>query len=155
MSLRDYIDARIGQVTAENNTHFAELRADIEKLSSAIEVGNDKIASVPKMWQLIVTIVAAAAGTLTIMLGIMAFGGDRFDAGMGMSATTVENSVTARTTAEENERRLNEITLQMNENWERVEIRLKKVDELLPAIEALVKQTNATPSDLPNARPVQ
>jgi hypothetical protein len=155
LTMRDYFDARIAQVTAETNTQFAELRADIEKLSGAVESGNDKIASVPKMWQLIVTIVAAAAGTLVILLGVMSFSGDRFDAGMTMSTTSIENALSARTIAEENDRKLNEFTQQMNRNWEKMDTRLKRVDEMLPAIEALIKQANLPPDNLPKAQPAQ
>ncbi|HKR24115.1 MAG TPA: hypothetical protein VJS15_02560, partial [Allosphingosinicella sp.] len=92
-----------------SNTHFAELRAEIEKLS-------ERIAGVPKLWQLVVTIVGAAAGTLTVMLGVISFGGDRFDAGMGLSAANTETAIAARRMAEETDRRLAEFTRQIAAN---------------------------------------
>jgi hypothetical protein len=107
--MRDYVDARIQQVTAEINTHFTQLRAEIEKLS-------ERIAGVPKLWQLVVTIVGAAAGTLTIMLGVISFGGNRFDAGMGLSAANTETAIAARRMSEETDRRLAEFTRQMAAN---------------------------------------
>jgi hypothetical protein len=114
--MRDYVDARFRQVTADNNTHFAELRAGIEKLAGAVQDCNQRIAAVPKLWQLVVTIVGAAAGTLTIMLGVTSFGGDRFDAGMGLNAANTETAIAARRTAEETDRRLAEFTRQMAAN---------------------------------------
>jgi hypothetical protein len=63
----DTVDAKIAASEARTDTKFAELRSDLKDFATKSTV-----------WQAAATIVA-------IILAAIAFGGDRFDAGIGMA----------------------------------------------------------------------
>lgn len=71
----DAVDAKIAASEARTDTKFAELRGDLKDFAKKSTV-----------WQ-------AAATIIAVVLAAIAFGGDRFDAGMGvgdMKAAQVE-----------------------------------------------------------------
>jgi hypothetical protein len=156
--LREYVDARISEVNATNEAIHASTQAGLRILSTEVHALNDKTAALPKMWQLIVTIVTAAAAAVGIILAVIAFGGDRFDAGVSLSATSIENATTANNLAAENARRLGELDSKMDVNWAKwdeqrvlMEAQWKRVDKVLPALEALAVKAQ---SETPNAQPI-
>lgn len=65
----DTVDAKIAAAEARTDTKFAELRADLKDFATKSTV-----------WQ-------AAATIIAVVLAAIAFGGDRFDAGIGMADT--------------------------------------------------------------------
>lgn len=67
----DTVDAKIAAAEARTDTKFAELRGDLKDFATAKEMRN-------AVW-------GAAATIIAVLLAAMAFGGDRFDAGIGMA----------------------------------------------------------------------
>jgi glutathione S-transferase len=87
---RDYVDANVAKTRAENDSRFAELRADISALAAKI----DGVKSSGRDWAIgtAVAIVVTIAG---IFFTYLQFGHDRFDAGLeigiGNSQQTEQN----------------------------------------------------------------
>ena len=69
----DAVDAKIAAAEARTDTKFAELRGDLKDFATAKEMRN--------------TVWGAALTLGAIILAAIAFGGDRFDAGLGMADT--------------------------------------------------------------------
>jgi hypothetical protein len=65
------VDAKIAAAEARTDTKFAELRGDLKSFATAKELRN-------AVW-------GAAAVVIATVLAAIAFGGDRFDAGLGMA----------------------------------------------------------------------
>jgi hypothetical protein len=151
--MRDYIDARINEVSASNDAIHSEVRSGLEVLATEVRGGresvNIQLASVPKMWQLIVLIVGAAAGVLAILLGILAFGGDRFDGGVTLSASSIEQSAVAKRIAEENSEKLDALSESVNNQFEKANVQWDRLENILPALEALAEKTKATEQSAP------
>ena len=72
----DAVDAKIAAAEARTDTKFAELRADLRGLPNKAEMHADASSLRNNVW-------GAALTALAITLAVVAFGGDRFDAGMG------------------------------------------------------------------------
>lgn len=74
----DTVDAKIATAKAEVDTEFAKLRGDL-----AVQFGEIKteLARKPGTGTTIITAIAIFAA----VMGAIAFGGDRFDAGLGMA----------------------------------------------------------------------
>ncbi len=67
VSIKDYIDARDAAVTSDMHAEFAKLRSDMARLPSTI------------------TLITTALVIVGIILAAMAFGGDRFSAGISLA----------------------------------------------------------------------
>jgi hypothetical protein len=85
----DTVDAKIAAAEARTDTKFAELQGSI-KLEFAELRGNlthlqSAVDGKPGLWALVATVATGAAGIIGIILAVLAFGGDRFDAGLGLS----------------------------------------------------------------------
>lgn len=78
IDIKDYVDARTDMVRAQNDARFAELITEIRTVGA-------KLDHVPSTWTMIGTIIAAAVGAVGLVLGILAFAGDRFDGGVAAS----------------------------------------------------------------------
>ncbi|MCR9088670.1 MAG: hypothetical protein NXH97_18215 [Rhodobacteraceae bacterium] len=81
---KDLLDARIGEVKAQNDTRFIEVLASIDNL----KVDIDSKPSPPSIWQF-ATLLVAVVG---IVFGILAFVGNRFDSGMSVSGVIDETA---------------------------------------------------------------
>ncbi|GEM_PF-5348031 len=66
-SMKDYVDARDAQNLSEMKSEFEKMRADLSKL--------------PTTWVMVGLFVSA----VSLILGALAFGGTRFNAGMSMA----------------------------------------------------------------------
>lgn len=67
----DIMDAKIAAAEARTDTKFAELRSDLKDFATKGTV-----------WGAVASGVVAILG---VLVGLIAFGGDRFDAGLGMA----------------------------------------------------------------------
>ena len=67
------VDAKIAAAEARTDTKFAELRGDLKNFASNSTV-----------WAASATAIVSILG---VLLAVMAFGGDRFDAGMGAGSS--------------------------------------------------------------------
>lgn len=69
---KDYTDAKCAELRAET-------RADLAEIKSLIETRMARIDKLPTLWQLVSAVGAASAVTITLLLAIMAYTGDRVD----------------------------------------------------------------------------
>ena len=76
------VDAKIAAAEARTDTKFAELRGDIHLEFAEIK---SELAKRPSTAALIGIVATSAVSVIGIILGVIAFGGDRFDAGVGMA----------------------------------------------------------------------
>jgi len=72
----DAVDAKIAAAEARTDTKFAELRGDLRGLPNRADMEANATSLRNNVW-------GAALTALAITLAVIAFGGDRFDAGMG------------------------------------------------------------------------
>jgi hypothetical protein len=91
---KDYIDAKVDAVRAQNDARFAEVLANVSVLSSKI----DALPSPVSIWQ----IWGVALSTLGLAIAIAAFASDRFDG--GISASAVVDQATSQITANQAKR---------------------------------------------------
>jgi len=68
----DLMDAKIGQAKAEVDTEFANLRRELDKL--------------PGTWTVVTTVIGSAVTLFLAIIAVLAFGGDRFDGGIGLAS---------------------------------------------------------------------
>jgi hypothetical protein len=83
-----YINAKVDAVRAQNDARFAEVLTRLEHLPSTASLA----------W----IIAGAVVTTVGLILGILAFGGDRFDGGVQVSSASVQQAIDAREIAEQN-----------------------------------------------------
>ena len=69
------VDAKIAAAEARTDTKFSDLRRDMDKLATTADVTAGANSNRNNVW-------GAALTVLAILLAILAFGGDRFDAGV-------------------------------------------------------------------------
>ena len=98
----DAVDAKIAAAEARTDTKFAELRADLQGLPTRADMQANATSLRNNVW-------GAALTALAITLAVIAFGGDRFDAGMGAGSAVapVVEQQKARDAAQD--RKLDEI----------------------------------------------
>lgn len=78
VEIKDYLDAKIETVRAQNDARFAELRSDISSLITKI----DHLPTPLTFWQFVVGLGSAVVAALGIVLAVLAYGSDRFDSGV-------------------------------------------------------------------------
>lgn len=88
---KDYVDARIEAVKAQNDAHFAEVRSDISAISAKLD---DKPG--------ILSIIGIAVAGFLGVVSVLAFGGDRFDGGVQMQSTVSQIAVENQKISQEN-----------------------------------------------------
>jgi len=104
---RDYIDPKIDAVRSELRADVAELRADVRSSQAASEARHamletklDALGGLLQSKPDKLTVWGASLTVAGIIIAVMAFGGDRFDAGVGLSDhLSKQQSVDATQTA--------------------------------------------------------
>jgi len=81
----DMMDAKIAAAEARVDTKFEQLRGDLAGFSTRITSIQSAIDGKPGFWNMVGIIAGGIATALAIGLAVIAFGGDRFDAGMGLA----------------------------------------------------------------------
>ncbi len=79
---REYTDAKMETVRAQNDARFAEVMAKLEIMSRTSITKRE-------LWAATGTSIAAILG---VILAVLAFAGDRFDAGIGFSSQVAEQA---------------------------------------------------------------
>lgn len=97
---KNYLDANMRAVKAENSASFARLEAKI-----------DGIPRPPSIWQIVV----ALAATLASAFGILAFASDRFDSGISSMGVMEEAIELQRETNAAQDERLDRILKALEE----------------------------------------
>lgn len=75
-------DAKIAAAEARTDAKFAELRGDFSREFTEIKTTLTHMPSTLTIWGASFTVAVSVIG---ILLAVIAFGGDRFDAGLGMA----------------------------------------------------------------------
>ena len=94
----DATDAKIAAAEARTDTKFAELRRDM-----------DAFATRGTVWKGVASTIAAIVTAVGVVLAVMAFGGDRFDAGVGAGGALAPYAEQQRTRDAMQDRKLDEI----------------------------------------------
>lgn len=82
---REYVDLKTALVSAQNDARFSEVLSEIKGL-------RQDISGKPSTWQMVGAIFAGAATILGVILAVLAYGGDRFDGGVGIADQRQEQS---------------------------------------------------------------
>lgn len=88
-----YVNARMETVKAQNDARFSEVLAELRKIPSTGTLA----------WMF----AGAVISVIGIIIGALAFGGDRFDGGVQITGVAVEQAVEARNIAKENAEKIN------------------------------------------------
>lgn len=78
---KDYVDARLDSVRAQNDARFAEVIAKLEKM--------------PSIGAMAAMIAGATVTIVGLIVGVLAFGGDRFDGGISAADIVVQSKENA------------------------------------------------------------
>jgi hypothetical protein len=99
MNEKDYIDAKVDAVRAQNDARFSEVLSEIKGLHLEVSTQNREISanikSLPTKWSVVGGIVAG----IGLAIGIFAYGGDRFDGGVQVSSVSVQQAQEAKNDA--------------------------------------------------------
>lgn len=102
---KNYLDAKVDAVKAQNDARFAEVRSGLDNVLAQISIISSKIDDKPSLAWLIGV---GFAGVLAIV-ALLAFGGDRFDGGVQVQSSVSETAVRTSIIAEENARQITRI----------------------------------------------
>lgn len=75
---KEYVDLKTALTSAQNDARFSEVLSEIRSLRGLVE-------GKPSTWQMIGAVFAGAATILGVILAALAYGGDRFDGGIGLA----------------------------------------------------------------------
>lgn len=75
---KEYVDLKTALTSAQNDARFAEVLSEIRSLRGLVE-------GKPSTWQMVGAVFAGAATILGVILAALAYGGDRFDGGIGLA----------------------------------------------------------------------
>lgn len=75
---KEYVDLKTALTSAQNDARFSEVLSEIRSLRDLIE-------GKPSTWQMVGAVFAGAATILGVILAALAYGGDRFDGGIGLA----------------------------------------------------------------------
>jgi hypothetical protein len=85
-SMKDYVDARIGETQAILLAEIRGIDAKVQSLHTVVEERSKSIeARMLTWWGSLAQIVGVALASVGIVVGILAYGGDRFESGLGAS----------------------------------------------------------------------
>lgn len=94
----DATDAKISAAEARTDTKFAELRRDL-----------DQFATRETVWRGVASVIAAIVTAVGIILAVLAYGGDRFDAGVGAGGALAPYAEQQRSRDDQQDKKLDEI----------------------------------------------
>lgn len=104
------MDARIESQGMKLDSAMARMDARIDtlgmKLDSAVAVMNAKLDHLPSTWVLVTTVFGAFVATIAAVIGILSFGGDRFDSGSQIATQIMET----RSLSDENARQIKDVS---------------------------------------------
>lgn len=94
----DAVDAKVAAAEARTDTKFAELRRDL-----------DQFATKGTVWKGVASTIAAVVTAVGVLLAVLAFGGDRFDAGVVAGGALAPYAEQQRSRDTQQDRKLDEI----------------------------------------------
>ena len=86
--IKDYVDARTEATRAQNDAQFAKIMA--------------KLDQVPTRWEQMKWVIGSTITIVTVIVAVLAFGGDSFQSGAAAMKSIFESSDEARRTGEAN-----------------------------------------------------
>lgn len=103
---KDYVDAKAEATRAQNDARFSQVMSRLETLSMKLETATLHMPTTSSMFG---TAAASVIAIIGLGVAILAFGGDRFDGGMGAASITMDQAISARETANRNAERLDDV----------------------------------------------
>lgn len=82
----DLVDAKIAAAEARTDTKFAEVLGELKAMRS-------DMSHMPSTWAMVGTMGGFAVVVVTVILAVMAYGGDRFDGGVAFGQGSAEAKV--------------------------------------------------------------
>lgn len=116
---KDYVDARL-------EASGAKIESQISAVLAEIKIIRETVSTRSTVWGAALTIIVSVVG---IVAAFLAFGGDRFDGGVQLTASSVEYAIGAKQQAEQN-------AIQMKLLFDAFERRDAQIDQLIKALEA-------------------
>ena len=126
---KDYIDAKADAVRAQNDARFAEVMSHLDAAAARVDAAT---AHIPTTATMIGTAAATGIAVVGLIIGILAFGGDRFDGGIGYSAVSIQQAVGAQRLAAEN-------AVQLEKSEAKNEKRFRELGEKLDVLTDLLR----------------
>ncbi|WP_416897573.1 MAG: hypothetical protein ACMVY4_19230 [Minwuia sp.] len=119
---REEVQAELRAVRAENDARFTQVLSSVDGLTKHFDAELTKFhaarESLPTkygmLWTTVVSVASGVAATVTIMLGVLAIAGDRFDGGIGAATVSVEQAVEARRISRENAEQVERLNSKMD-----------------------------------------
>ena len=108
ISIKEYVDGQLAASLARTDARFAEVIAELRVLESKI----DGKAAYTTVWGAMFTGIISILG---VMLAVLAFGGDRFDGGVQLTASSVEYLQDTRVQAEKNANQIDALSQQLDQ----------------------------------------
>lgn len=103
---KDYVDAKVGEMRAQNDARFAEVISKLDVASVKMTAASEHMPTTSGM---IASAAGAVVATVGLIVAIWAFAGDRFDGGMSAASVSVQQAVEAQNLATENAAKMKEI----------------------------------------------
>jgi hypothetical protein len=134
---QSYVDARIEALKAQNE-------AALTRIEARLDVISERLNHIPQRAEAIGYAFGTAIAIIGVIVAVLAFGGDRFDAGVQVTAASVQQAVDAKTLSERNAQQIDALTRsigQTTDNLGQVTRQLLEMQKLAP------------PNDAPSSRP--
>lgn len=129
---REEMDARLDAGVSKVETVEARISATLEEFSSDNKIFKKDVTSslalmaaeikhLPTTWTMISAIGASSVAVITIVLGVIAFGGDRFDGGVQVTSVSTQQAIEAQQLARENSEQIKALATRSEKNDVQIE----------------------------------
>lgn len=113
---REEIDAKL--LATERHAEAVESRIDaaLERVVSQVAAMRVEIEHLPTTWTLVTSIATVVTAATGLIVGVLAFGGDRFDAGVQVSTGFAESTIETQQLAKQNAEQIKALTERSQKN---------------------------------------
>lgn len=113
---REEIDAKLLATERRMEASEARIDAALERVVSQVDAMRVEVKHLPSTWTLITSIATVVTASTGLIVGILAFGGDRFDAGVQVSTGFAESTIETRQIAKQNAEQIKALTERSQKN---------------------------------------
>lgn len=91
----------MGEITARLDATEARIGESLARMEASIGGIKSELDKKPDLQSLIITVATGVVSVIGILIGVLAFGGDRFDGGVQLSSVSVQQAQDAREVAQD------------------------------------------------------
>ncbi|BCH04729.1 hypothetical protein MesoLj131b_67280 [Mesorhizobium sp. 131-2-5] len=121
---REELDAKLAATEARVEAMEARIEASLDKIENDLGSFQTKmlatVGHLPTTPALISTVAGAAVSVVAIVVGVLAFGGDRFDGGVQVTSVSVQQAQEAREIAKANEKKVDDFIARVDDLLQRI-----------------------------------